>query len=615
MMKRLLALCALALPLSAQILIRGARVFDGTGAPVRNADVLIRGSTIEAVGAGLTPPAGARIIDGAGLTLLPGLFDLHTHLTASAAPGGLTADVGKVLKAYLARGITSVVEMSSYGEMFAPLRDLMASGALPGPHVTFASRMSTPGGHGAEGGFGETITTEVSSPQSVHVAMRRLLPYKPDAIKAFTDGWRYGASPSLSSMNFETVAAIVADAHAAGIKVVSHTVTLGGAKIAARAGVDVIDHGIGDLPADDELIRILKEKGNHYGFTLSVYQPKQFPDPPPSLTGVLEPAILAMMSRPVTESAHDAAPNAPPGDRVARFAVFENNATKLHRAGIPIGDGTDAGMVQTYHGWATLNEIELLSKDCGFTPLEALTAATKVSAEGLGLGAERGTIGPGKLADLVLVAGNPDQDIKAIENTKLVFLAGKEFDPRALEAAIHKPEMTPLPVHQVGPLIDDMERADKRTALDTLRIETVDAGADHSRVVTTRVVREGNNHALQATVHLGPLEHPFVRLEVPLTRGAVELADVSRFAGVSFDMRGEGAYRLLLKTYGVRDPNWYAAAVPGSGAWRTVRIPFADFKRKSGEPWAKRDLRSLVFEISGPTDSTTAIELDNLSFY
>ena len=216
-------------------------------------------------------PAGARVIDAAGQTLLPGLFDLHTHLSASAVTG-LSGDWGKSLKAYLACGVTTVNDYATYGEMFAPLRQLLASGAVIGPRVNMAVRMSTPGGHGTEAGWGDFMTLTAATPEQAHAKTKIALSYKPDVIKVFTDGWRYGMAPNLSSMNLETLAAIVEDAHAAGVKVFTHTVTLAGAKLAACAGVDVLAHGIGDADVDAELIAIMKAKGTFYVPTLAVYE-------------------------------------------------------------------------------------------------------------------------------------------------------------------------------------------------------------------------------------------------------------------------------------------------------------------------------------------------------
>jgi hypothetical protein len=273
-------------------------------------------------------------------------------------------------------------------------------------------------------------------------------------------------------------------------------------------------------------------------------------------------------------------------------------------------------MAGTYHGWATLHEVELLNQNCGYTPLEALHAATQVSAEGLGLADVRGTIAVGKDADLVLVAGNPDEDIRAIEKPVTVLKDGKVFDVKELQAAIASPEMTPMPSHKIAARVDDFERPDGRTSLDTLQIETEDAGADHSRAVVERVLRDTRNHAMLAAVQFGPAEHPYVRLEFPVTRGAVELGDVSAYNGVKMDIRGQGKYRLRLKTYGVRNAEWYEADLPDSSAWKTIRVPFIAMKR-AGEsaPWAKRDLRSLVFQVMGEPGGRTNLELDNLEFY
>ncbi len=274
-MVRLFAIFLFSIGLCAQppaIVIRGARVVDGTGAPARLATVVIRGTMVEAVAPGAAIPDGARVIDAAGQTLMPGLFDLHTHLSASAVTG-LSGDWGKSLKAYLACGVTTVNDYATNGEMFAPLRQLLASGAVLGPRVNMAIRMSTPGGHGTEGGWGDFMTLTAATPEQAHAKTKIALSYKPDVIKVFTDGWRYGMAPNLSSMNLETLSAIVGDAHAAGVKVFTHTVTLarredGGQRGCGRAGArhrrcgrgrgaDRPDEGQGDvLRADACGVRI-----------------------------------------------------------------------------------------------------------------------------------------------------------------------------------------------------------------------------------------------------------------------------------------------------------------------------------------------------------------------
>src|ERR1035441_6866415 len=167
-------------PLHAQVtVIRNARVVDGTGSPARLASVVIRDSRITAVVENelldIAGDAAPRVIDAGGKTLLPGLFDLHTHLSASPATG-LSADWGKDLKAYLASGVTTVNDFSAYGEMFEPMRRLMASGAMPGPRVQLAFRMSTPGGHGTEGGWGDFFTLTASTAEEAHAQMKRILP-------------------------------------------------------------------------------------------------------------------------------------------------------------------------------------------------------------------------------------------------------------------------------------------------------------------------------------------------------------------------------------------------------------------------------------------------------
>lgn len=587
--------------------ITGARVIDGTGAPARVETVVISGDHIVAVSDHAEIPAGAHIIDATGETLLPGLFDLHTHLNASATDA--VDDIGKSLKAYLVCGVTSVNDYSVYGEMLAPLRAMQSSGVLVGPKVNFAIRFGTPEGHGTEFGWGDYFTQLVSTPAEAHAAMKKILPYKPDVIKAFTDGWRYGRGNDLTSMNLETLSAIVEDAHIAGIKVFTHTVTLNGAKIAARSEVDVLAHGVGDAPVDDELIALLKKSGTGYISTLATYEPPTGRTLSPHLLSLLAPGDRQFATR----AAEQRSPTSS-SPIMRRWQFLQENIRRLSAAGIPIGVGTDAGVGGTYHGWSTLHEMELLVAS-GLTPMQAITAGTATSAHLVGEDNERGTIAPGKIADLLLVKGLPDQNIDEIENTSAVFLGGQQLDLQSLESAIQSPQFTPLPSHTIPTKIYDAEREDGRTNLDTMLVDSTDTGPDHSHILFARTFRK-HGHGLTILARMSPKQSPFVDLVIPLTRGAVELADISSFKGIQFSTRGNGSYSILLDTYGARKSSWPVASFAGKAQWKTVRIPFATFQEK--DPTSSlplRHVRALHFEIARPTETDAWLEIDDVKLY
>lgn len=609
MIRFLAVLLAFTAALGAQsevVAIRGARVVDGTGAPARSATVVVRGARIEAVSADAPVPTGARLIDASGQTLLPGLFDLHTHLSAAAASGAI-ADWGKNLKAYLDCGVTTVNDFSAYGEMYGPMREMLAKGVVQGPHVNLAARLSTTGGHGTEGGWGDFMTLEANTPLEAHARMRAALAGKPDVIKVFTDGWRYGTAPNLTNMNVETLAAIVQDAHAAGIKVVTHTVTLAGAKIAARAGVDVLVHGIGDAAVDQELVDLMRAKGTAYASTLAVYENHQLSPLPERVVPLLDPAVRAIFGR--------RGRTAEPGEaRQARWQNLLGNVKRLHEGGVSVALGTDAGMTGTFHGYASLRELELLV-EAGLKPAEAIMAGTLVSARVMGVDRDKGTIAPGKIADLVLIDGRPDEKIVDIYKTARVFLGGVEVDREGLESAIQKEGLTALPVRHIPAAIDDMERADGRTLLGTLRVNSTDGGVDHSVMRFLPVIRHGRDHALLVTARFAAKEGPYVRLELPLTTGEVELGDVSQYSGVTFEVRGEGTSRLVIYNYGTRLRDPFAAPFNLSGEWQTVRVPFSMLRRQEEIPWTPRDVRALMFELSGEPESSAWMELDNVRFY
>ena len=598
------------------IAIVGATVVDGTGAEPFAATVLIQGERITAVGANVSVPANARVIRADGLTLLPGIFDLHTHLPYASVRGA-NPDWAKNLKSYLYCGVTSVVDFGTYPETFEPMRRLIKTGAVIAPRIYIAARMTTPGGHGAEGGRGDFFTLEVLTPREARAAVQRILPYKPDVIKVFTDGWRYGAANDMTSMNEDTLTALVDEAHRNNIKVLTHTVTLEKAKLAVRSGVDILVHGIGNAQADEELIRLIKAKGTTYVSTLAVYEPRGRVEFTPLLESVMSPdAKEILKTQPPTAPA--TAPTTNPTGQSPSAIRWRNllyNISALKTAGVNLGAGTDAGVVGTHHGWASLRELKLLVQG-GLTPLEAITAATGNSAKALGVANERGFIKAGYLADLVLVNGSPHRDINDIEKINKVFLGGHELDRGKLANEIAQQGMTPIASIKAQEKIDDFERTDGRSLIDTFWVNSYDSGHDHTKMVWGKTLRSKNNHAMSVMSLMSETQRPYARVSIPLSKGAVEPVDASNFRGIKFDVRGDGEYKLVVPTYGVAFGESFQTAFNASANWKTVKIDFSQLKSESNKAkWTGTDLLMLSFEITRKPNEIGWIEIDNIRFY
>jgi len=580
---RLLLLIFTAASLLAQsIAITGATVFDGTGAEPRRATVLIRDGKITGVGANLAIPEAARVVQADGLALLPGLFDLHTHITAAGAPAGsrdVRADWLKNVKAYARDGVTGVNEFGTYGETFEPYRKLLATLPTP-PRILFASRLSTPGGHGAEAGRGPDFSYEVVTPRQARAAVQKALAYRPDVIKVFTDGWRYNAAPDMTSMNEPTLAAICEEAHKHNLPVLTHTVTLARAKIAARAGVDVVAHGVGDAPVDAELIALMKEHRTSYASTLAVYEP---------------------------------GPANPGTARAERWRRLLPNIAAMRDGGVTFVLGTDGGEASTPHGISTLHELELLVLG-GLTPTQALIAATRNSAAAMHA-TDRGTIAEGKIADLLLVEGEPWSNISDIRKTRRVWIGGREVDREALKREIDTPGPTPITATKAVKLIDDFEKPE-RSSLDTLRLTNTDSGHDHAQLLFAQTVRHGGffgtgGHALTLIGQMTDKDNPFARVVIPLNRGAVIPVDASAFHGFRFDSRGEGEYKLVVTT---RTETW-TASFPAAPKWKNLRIPFASLTNTRAGKWTGDNLLWIAFELSRPAGEKIWLELDNVRFF
>jgi Imidazolonepropionase and related amidohydrolases len=592
------------------LLIRNARVFDGTGAAARQADVLIEGERIVAVGPKLALPRGGKAIDAHGQTLLPGLHDLHTHLRSPGYPA--TEDLGKAYAGYLLRGVTTVNDYSVSAEMIAPIREMTRQpGGIWSPHLNQAIRTGVPGGHGTEYGWGDFFTMKAATPRAAHLVMQKALPYRPDVIKAFTDGWRYGRGGDLNDMNQETLAAMVKDAHKAGVPVVTHTVTLGGAKIAAGAGVDAVVHGVGDAPVDDALIERMKASGTAYVPTMVVYEPQETRS-----FSIGEWASLNPCERAAEEKRRARSAGSVSDIEARRWTILQQNLRAMHAAGVPVGVGTDAGIGGVYHGPAAIRETIWLTR-LGFTPAQALVAATRTSAEIMGQGKDHGTIAPGMRADVILVKGRPDEEIEDIWNVARVWVSGREVPLGKMRQRIATDDLTPLPVVRMTGPIWTGRRADGRTELGTLPVDATDPGADHSHIDFVHpVTLEGGEKPVFMAASFGAAPRPFAQLVLPLTRGGIELADARAFSGIAFTVKGAGDYRLRLESYGLGGGDGFGATFKAGADRAEVRLPFSAFASKGDD--ARLDLarlRALRFELSGKPGGTAWLELGNVRFY
>jgi len=391
-------------------LIRGAWVFDGDRVLPTPRDVLIRGDRIARIDARIDGAADV-VVEAAGSTLLPGLTDLHVHTPRAAFEGA--AGHTERYAAYLRRGITTVNEFSVPPELIATVRTFPG----PAPRLRLAARIGVPGGHGSETEWTEALTATVSTPVEARDAVRAAAVLKPDMVKIFADGWRYGRAPDLADMDEPTLRATVRAAHARRLPVMSHSVTLAGLKRAARAGVDAVAHGVGDAAVDDEAIRLMRRHRTGYVPTLSAYEP--------------------LAARVLTAAERADLPDAAAGAEARRIAVpipdYESrrwtimlgNVRRVHAAGLPIAVGTDAGVSGVYAGWATRHELRLLVA-AGLTPTEALRAATR-TASGLMHDRGGGRVRRGAGADLLLVGGRPDRDLDALYDVRGVWVGGRQL--------------------------------------------------------------------------------------------------------------------------------------------------------------------------------------------
>lgn len=387
--------------------VRDARVFHGEHA-LERVNVVVRDGRIASIGRGAFP-TGLPVIDGAGRTLLPGLIDAHGHVPNAAG-----------LRDAARFGVTTVLDMLTRIDAVRPLvsqRTRMDQTDLADLY-TAGSPITSPKGLGTQ--FGIPFST-LNGPDEARTFVKARVAEGSDYIKILYEP----GAPLFTTISRETLAAVVAAAHAEGVMAIAHVSSRIGAWDAVRSGIDGLAHGFSDTLLDDSLAKEMVARRVFVIPTLSILAAFQGKPIGPALAA--DPRVVPYLTAAQKTGlvSPGPGPQHPMAPYLVRFKidVASENVRRMKAAGVRMLTGTDAPNLGSF-GVSLHGEMELLTR-AGLTPAEAIRAATQAPAQAFGL-SDRGQIEAGSRADLVLVDGNPLEDIQLTRAIVRVFKNGYE---------------------------------------------------------------------------------------------------------------------------------------------------------------------------------------------
>lgn len=560
--------------------ITNVRIFDGERAVPRGTVVVADGK-IQAAGAGVRPPDGAEVIDGAGATLLPGLIDSHTHT------------FGNMLERALVFGVTTELDMFTDPGLARQMREEQARTGAPGrADLRSAGILATaPGGHGTQ--FGIRIPT-LTRPEEAQAFVDARIAEGSDYIKIVSEDGTAWNRP-LQALDRATVASLIQAAHARKKLAVVHVSTQERARQALEDGADGLVHLFGDSAPEPAFIRAA---AGHKAFVIATLTVVESTAGVPSGKALADDLRLKGYLRP--EETASLRSSFPAGK--AKLANALEAVRQLKAAGVPILAGSDAPNPGTAHGASLHREMELLVQ-AGLSPAEALAAATSVPARAFGL-TDRGRIAPGLKADLVLVAGDPTADILATRNIVRIWKAGHPVERPLVET----PKAGLPPALPAGGKVTDFEEGKLTAAFGSGWSESTDAMAGGKSTVQTRIMEGGaeSAHSLEIAGTVRP-GFAFPWAGVMFFPGAQPMApaDLSAAGELAFWAKGDGGtFQILLFAASRGRTPAQQSFTPGP-EWKRFSFPLSAFGLDG------KDVTGIFFG-GGPAEGEFRFQIDGV---